>query len=63
MRQSGGENGKLLTLMSRSLLAQLLMMDKDCWNLVPPMPTTSAISWLTEMMTLGAETQTNPFFR
>lgn len=33
------------------------MIDKDCWNLVPPMPTTSAISWLTEMMTLGTDTQ------
>lgn len=43
------------TLMSLSLLAQLLMMDKDCWNLVPPMPTTSAMSWLTEMMTLGTQ--------
>lgn len=41
------------TLMSLSLLAQLLMIDKDCWNLVPPIPTTSAISWLTEIMTLG----------
>ena len=39
--------------MSLSLLAQLLMIDKDCWNLVPPMPTTSAISWLTEITIWG----------
>ncbi len=34
-----------------SLLAQLLMMDSDCWNRVPPIPMTSAISWLTAITT------------
>lgn len=33
-----------LTLMFLSLLAQLLMMESDCWKRVPPMPMTSAIS-------------------
>lgn len=34
-----------------SLLAQLLMMESDCWNRVPPIPMTSAISWLTAITT------------
>ena len=41
------------TLMVRSLLAQLLMMDRDCWKRVPPIPMTSAISWLTAITTWG----------
>lgn len=36
-----------------SLFAQLFMMDRDCWNLIPPIPITSAISWLTAITTWG----------
>lgn len=43
----------LLTLMVLSLLAQLLMIDRDCWKRVLPIPMTSAISWLTAITTLG----------
>lgn len=42
-----------LTLIVLSLLAQLLIMDSDCWNLVPPIPMTSAMSWLTPITTWG----------
>ena len=42
----GSEMGgvAMVTLMFLSPLAQLLMMESDCWKRVPPMPRTSAIS-------------------
>lgn len=49
-----------LTLIVLSLFAQLFMMDRDCWNLIPPIPITSAISWLTAITTWG-ETRTDRF--
>lgn len=50
-----------LTLMVLSLFAQLFIMDRDCWNLIPPIPITSAISWLTAITTWG-EMGMNKFY-
>ena len=41
----------LPTLMVLSLLAQLLIIDRDCWKRVLPIPMTSAINWLTAITT------------
>lgn len=41
---------EVVTFMTLSLLAKLLMMDSDSWKRELPVTATSAISWLTAMM-------------